>query len=109
MFYQPAPHFAVEAVQHFGTNFLGFQILTGEQRCYIVGCYLAPYNTSSIENVVAVLKEWLQGAELLVAGDFNAKLSETEDNPRGEDIPAEMAAEGLEDISVHFLPRRSSW
>ena len=37
VFHRLAPHFAVEAVQQFGTNVVGFQLSTGEQRCYIVG------------------------------------------------------------------------
>ena len=75
-FYRPAPHFLVEAVQQFGPNVVGFQLETGEPRWYIVGCYLAPDNTLTIESVVAALKERPRGAKLLVEGDFNAKLSE---------------------------------
>ena len=45
----------------------------------------------------------------MVAGDINAKLSETEDDRRGEDIEVALATEGLEDMSAHFLPRRSAW
>ena len=42
MFHWPAPYFAVEAVQKFGPNVVGFQLATGGRRWYIVGCYLAP-------------------------------------------------------------------
>ena len=42
------------------------------------GIYLAPDDTSTIESVLAALKERPRGAELLVAGDFNVKLSEPE-------------------------------
>ena len=42
VFYRPAPHFAVEAVQQFGPNIAVFQLATGERRWYIMGCYLAP-------------------------------------------------------------------
>ena len=38
VFHRPEPHFAVEAVQQFGPNVIGFQIVTGVQRWYIVGC-----------------------------------------------------------------------
>ena len=31
VFYRPAPHFAVEAVQQFRTNVVGFQLATGER------------------------------------------------------------------------------
>ena len=36
--HQQAPHFAVEAVQQFGPNVIGFQLATGARRWYIVGC-----------------------------------------------------------------------
>ena len=68
-----------------------------------------PNNTSTIESVVAALKERPRGAELLAAGDFNAKLSEMEDDRRGEDIAAELVTEGLEDMLAHFLPLRRWW
>ena len=53
-----------------------------------MGCYLAPNDTLTIESVVAALKERPMGAGLLVAGDFNANLAETEEDQRGEDIAA---------------------
>ena len=82
---------------------------TGESRWYIFVYYLAPDDTSTIDSVIAALKERPQGTKLLVAGDFNAKLLEPEGSCRGEEILATLALEVLEDISAHFLPRRGSW
>ena len=56
-----------------------------------MGCYLDPDNTSTIENVVAALKDFTRDAEMLVAGDFNVNLAEQEGDQRGEDIVAAMA------------------
>ena len=109
VFYRPAPHFLVGAVQHFGPNVVGFHLATGGRRWYIVVCYLSPDDTLTIDSVAAALKERPQGAELLVAGYFNVKLSEPEVDRRQEDIAAALATEGLEDMSVHFLPLRRSW
>ena len=78
---------------------------TGERWGYITGCYLAPNGTLKIESVVAALKERPQVAGLLVAGDFNVKLSEPEGDRRGEDIAAALATGGPEDMLAHFLPR----
>ena len=74
-----------------------------------MGCYLAPNNISTIESVVAALKECPRGAELLVAGDFNVNLADPEGDRREEDIVAAMATEVLEDMSAQFLPCRHSW
>ena len=48
VFYQPSPHFVVEAVQQFVPNIVGLQLVTGARRWYIIGCYLAPNDTSKI-------------------------------------------------------------
>ena len=84
MFYRSSPHFAVEALRQFSPNVVGFQLATGARRWYIIGCYLAPEDTSTIESVVAALKEQPRGAALLVAGDLNTTLTYPENNRRGK-------------------------
>ena len=83
MFYRPSPHFAVEAVRQFGPNGVVFQLATVACRWYIIGCYLAPDDTSTIESVVAALKERPQGTALLVARDLNTTLTDMENDRRG--------------------------
>ena len=48
LFHQLAQNFSVEAIQKFGPNAVGFHLVTGERRWYIMGCYLTPNNTSTI-------------------------------------------------------------
>ena len=57
-----------------------------------------------IESFVAALKERPRGAKLLVVGDFNIKLAETERDRRGEDVATAIVTEVLEDMSAHLLP-----
>ena len=73
--YRSAPNFAVEAVRKFRPNVIGFQLATGVRRWYIMGCYLAPDDTSTVERFVDALRSRPRGAELLVAGDFNVNLA----------------------------------
>ena len=103
--YRPSLHFSVEDVRQFGPNVVGFQLATGERRWYIIGCYLALDETSTIESVVAALKERPRGAALLVAGDLNTTLTDPENYHRGTEIAAVLTEEGLEDMVAHFLPR----
>ena len=67
----------------------------GERRWSIVGCYLAPDDTSTIERAVEALRDQTKGAELLVAGDLNTNLAAPEGDQRGEDIAETIATEGL--------------
>ena len=109
LFYRPSPIFAVEAVRQYGPNIMGFELATGAQRWYIIGCYLAPDDTSRIERVVAALKDRPKGTALVVAGDLNMALEDLENDRRGTEIAAAMIAAGVEDMTAHFIPRRCRW
>ena len=109
IFYRSEPHFVVEAVQKFGPNVIGFQLVTGVRRCYIVGFYPAPEDTSTVERVIEALRSRPRGAELLLAGYFNVNLAAPERDRRAEDIATTLATEGLEDTAKHFLPQESRW
>ena len=103
VFYRPSPLFAVEAVRQFGPIVVSFQLATGARRWYIIGCYLAPDDTSTIDIIIAALKERPQGTALLVVGDLNTTLTDTENDRRGE-IAAALTEAGLEDMAAPFLP-----
>ena len=105
VFYRAAKHFYVEAIQTYGENVISFQLESVYRRWYIVGCYLAPDDASNIEDVVAAIGKRLQGAALLVVGDFKKNLAASEGKDRYEGITAALAEENLEEMSSHFLPR----
>ena len=104
IFHRLDPHFVVEAVQQFRPNVIEFQLETGARQWYIVGCYRAPDNTSTIERAVESLRERPKGVELLVAGDLNINFAAPKGYRREKDIEATLATEGLEDMAPHFLP-----
>ena len=99
----------VEAVENFGPNVLGFQLATGARRWYIVGVYIAPEDTTTMERVVEAIWRKPRGAELLVEGDLNVDIAAPEGDRRAEDIATELATAGLEDMARHFLPREKRW
>ena len=96
-------------MEKFGPNVISFQLATGARQWYIVGVYLAPNDTSTMERVIEALRSRPRGAELLVAGDFNVNLATPEGDRRAEYIATTLATEGLEDMAKHFLPRDSRW
>ena len=99
----------VEAVEKFGPNVLGFQLATGARRWYIVGVYILPEGTETMERVVEAIRKKPRGAELLVAGDFNADIAAPEGYRRAEKIATELETAGLEDMAQHFLPQEKLW
>ena len=62
----------IDAIHQFGPNVVRFQLTTGEQKCYIIGCYLAPDDALMIESALVALREIPWEAKRLVMGDFNA-------------------------------------
>ena len=106
LFYRPSPVFAVEAVREYGPNVMSFELATGARRWYIIGCYLAPDNTSTIERVITTLGDRPKGTALVVAGDLNTDLEDSENDWRGTEIAEAMTAAGVEDMMAHFLPRK---
>ena len=94
-------------MEKFGPNVIGFQLATGARRWYIVGVYLAPEDTTTMERVSEAIRSKPRGAELLVAGDFNVNIAAPEGDWRAEDIATALATEGLEDLartSCHGIP-----
>ena len=109
MFYHSSPRYAVESIHQFGPNVVGFQLVTGERRCYIIGYYLSPDDTSTIESVIKALKERPRRSELMLAGYLNINLEDPERDRREEEIMAALKTAGIEDMSDQSLPQRHPW
>ena len=44
-----------------------------------------------------------------MTGNLNANIADLEGTPRGESIAEEIVAAGIENMGMHFLPRRNPW
>ena len=86
MFYREGAGFVVEEVQQYGPNVLSFEVVSGQRRCYIVGCYIAPDDAQRIERVVTALGDQPKGTALVVAGDLNTDLGEMECDRRWSEL-----------------------
>ena len=109
VFYHTEEHLSVEALHLYGVNIINFQLALGDQQWYIMGCYLSPENSLTIEDVVVTISQCPRGAALLVGGYFNTDLAVPEGKAWEEYIAAAMDAAGLEYLSVYFLPRCTPW
>ena len=75
----------------------------------MVGCYIAPRESSTLENVVAAIGHRPIGVDLPIAGNFNADLESPDGNKHDKTIASVMATEGLEYMTAHFLPHKLLW
>ena len=72
-----------------------------------MGCYIDPSNDLTIEYVVAFIMVQHYRAKLMVAGDLNINLKDPGVTPRSEAIADKLAAAGLLNMGLHFLPQRN--
>ena len=70
----------------------------GRQSWYVLGCYLAPCDASTLDSVVAAIVRHIRGTELLVAVNFNTNLELLDNNERDKAVAAVMETEGMEDM-----------
>ena len=66
-------------------------------------CYIAPYEASIIESIVAAISQRPRGVGLLLAVNFNAVLINLEGNMGDEEITAALATTGLDNMGTRFL------
>ena len=109
LFYKEGADFAVEEVRPYGPNVMSFEVVTGRRRWYIIGCYLAPDDARTIEQIVTALGDQPRGTALIVAGDLNTDLGDMACDERWAEIAAAITEAGLEDMTAHFLPRKRRW
>ena len=99
--------FTIENERARGPNVISFELLSGEERWYVVGCYLPPSDKGGeahrrLEHVLGLQPE---GTRLLLLGDLNADL----DFPRNrqeEVLAADLEERGLRCVTNHFVTRR---
>jgi hypothetical protein len=91
----------VEVYQAYGPNALSFQLVTGPKRWYVVGAYVPPSDTSTIEYVSKALDDQPEGVDPILIGGLNANLADPRLD-RDHEIVAAAANHGLEDMFSHF-------
>ena len=74
-----------------------------------MGCYIAPYDASTIEAIVLAISQRPRGADLLVESNLNPNLESPEGNMCDEYITVSLAAVVLEYMSAQFLPWHKPW
>jgi len=99
--------FEVEEVRIRHANIITFEIQTGTDRYYAVGCYIPPTDRATFAHVQGALQQCPAGCQLLLLGDLNVDLeSPRRGDEREGEIVEGLDAAGLTDVSCHFTQRR---
>ena len=75
----------MEALLLHGVNVIRLHMASIDQGWYIVGCYLASDDASTIEDAVAAISQRPCVAVLLVIGDFKSNLAAPEGHAQEEE------------------------
>ena len=103
IFYRKAEKIDIKELRLHGPNVIIFQLVTGQRWWHVAGCYTAPVNTYTIENVTFSIRDQPYGAELLAAGDFNTNLDEPKGTPQGGG-DCGRACDGGDSVHLVALP-----
>ena len=77
VFYRVTEQFSVEALQTYGANVVRFQLETGDSWWFILGCDLAPYNASTINDIFAAISKRPPGGRAAGGRQFQHQTGRT--------------------------------
>ena len=92
--------FEVEAVTIVSPNLLTFQLVTREDRFFVMGLYIPPADTTGVDNLCVAWAARPTNCKPLLLGDFNIDLG----TPRTE--RKEIIADFLGEINVTDTSRK---
>ena len=92
--------FEVEAVTIVSPNLLTFQLVTGEERYFVMGAYIPPADTTGVDDLRAAWGACPDNCKPLLMGDLNINLRD----PRSE--REEIIADFLNDVNVVNVSRK---
>ena len=101
--YRKSDHFEVEETVKHGPNVMAFQLETGRRRYYVVGAYLPPSDTTTIDHVRSAWAQCPKGCTPWLLGDLNVNLMHPLDE-RGEEIAEECRSMMREGRRVSSQP-----
>ncbi len=97
--------FEVEAVQVRTPNLLTFQLVTGEERYFVMGAHIPPADMTGVDDLRAAWASCPENCKPMLLGDLNINLRE----PRSE--REEIIADFLDDVNVLDVSQKfcSGW
>ena len=97
--------FEVEETKIWHPNVLSFELVTGVDRYFVVGCYIPPDDLVPLDHIKTAWKECPKGCKPLLVGDMNIDLEYPRDE-RDEKVAEQCDFWNLTDMSRQFSQRR---
>ncbi len=97
--------FEVEAVTIVSPNLLTFQLVTGEDRFFVMGVYIPPADTTGVDNLRVAWAACLTNCKPLMLGEFNIDLG-TLQTKREEIIADFLDKINVTDTSRKYIQRK---
>ena len=72
--WKESEHYEVGETKIWGPNVLTFELVMGEDLCYVVGAYIPPSNLSTLEHVESAWWQCPKGCKPLLIRDLNINL-----------------------------------
>jgi len=95
--------FKVEAVRPLTPNLMSFQLVTGDERFYVMGIYIPPNCMSGVEDVRVAWEACPTDCTPLVVGDLNIWFEDPANN-RVDAIVDLLEEINTTNLSCNFLP-----
>ena len=96
--------YEVEETRKCGPNVITFELVTAEDRVYVVGCYIPPSDHDMLERVHLTWADCPTGCIPMLLGDLNVNFELPRDE-KYEEIVENCEFRGLTDMSQHFAQR----
>ena len=99
--------YELEEAKARGPNVITFELMTGSDRYYVVGCYIPPSDVTgtTIATIEQAMAEMPKGCIPLIIGDLNVDLANPRDD-RDEVVSEAMDALDVSCLTWHFGHRR---
>ena len=105
MFYKDSPRWHVESVRYHGPNVMSCMLVTASRRFGVVGAYLPPADTDTLDYLTAALDCFPRDCIPVVLGDLNVDLDDLR-TARDHAIATELMAHSLLNLLHHYRQRR---
>ena len=104
--WKESERFIVEEQCTRGANIITCQLVTGKGRYCVIGCYISPHDTATVDDIEKAIHECLRGCIPMLMGDLNINFEDPRD-ARDDKVTEILDAQNFFDTSRCFRQHRA--